>query len=160
MNSTICTFTGAKKIPGAPNTWWTDYRNSKKSQKKKIVPPQSHNKIKLFSYAMEAHVVTWNRKYKSFENCLNQKDGLCVLAFMFLVSISDSKLTVDPNLLKDQWCQAHVWGDQKNHRNSRGQNHRSIAKCHRTLYRGDNTFRWFTIFWNFFQIELIDISVR
>ncbi|KAG7190972.1 hypothetical protein KM043_007021 [Ampulex compressa] len=36
-------------------------------------------------FSMEGHVVHWNRKYLNFEECLKYKDGLCVLAYLFLV---------------------------------------------------------------------------
>ncbi|XP_029162016.1 carbonic anhydrase 2-like [Nylanderia fulva] len=36
-------------------------------------------------FSMECHVIHWNRKYLTFEECLKHRDGLCVLAFLFLV---------------------------------------------------------------------------
>ncbi|XP_031837844.1 carbonic anhydrase 2-like [Nomia melanderi] len=36
-------------------------------------------------YSMECHAVHWNRKYISFEECQRHKDGLCILAHLFLV---------------------------------------------------------------------------
>jgi len=34
---------------------------------------------------MECHLVHWNKKYLTFEECLKHRDGLCVLAYLFLV---------------------------------------------------------------------------
>lgn len=34
---------------------------------------------------MECHLVHWNQKYLTFEECLKHRDGLCVLAYLFLV---------------------------------------------------------------------------
>ncbi|XP_076240837.1 carbonic anhydrase-like [Calliopsis andreniformis] len=36
-------------------------------------------------FSMEAHAVHWNRKYVTFEECMRHKDGICVLAYLFLV---------------------------------------------------------------------------
>ncbi|XP_012228902.2 carbonic anhydrase 3-like [Linepithema humile] len=36
-------------------------------------------------FSMECHVVNWNRKYLTFEECLKHRDGLCILAYLFLV---------------------------------------------------------------------------
>ncbi|XP_070172065.1 carbonic anhydrase 2-like [Polyergus mexicanus] len=36
-------------------------------------------------FSMESHIVHWNRKYLTFEECLRHRDGLCVLAYLFLV---------------------------------------------------------------------------
>ncbi|XP_032667384.1 carbonic anhydrase 2-like isoform X2 [Odontomachus brunneus] len=36
-------------------------------------------------FSMECHMVHWNRKYLTFEDCLKHRDGLCVLAYLFLV---------------------------------------------------------------------------
>ncbi|KAJ8668371.1 hypothetical protein QAD02_010034 [Eretmocerus hayati] len=40
-------------------------------------------------FSMEAHIVHWNRKYHSFQECLKQEDGICVLAFFFLAQDDD-----------------------------------------------------------------------
>ncbi|XP_012288802.1 carbonic anhydrase 2 [Orussus abietinus] len=37
-------------------------------------------------FSMEAHAVHWNRKYFTFEAALQQKDGLCVLGYLFLAT--------------------------------------------------------------------------
>ncbi|XP_017760505.1 PREDICTED: carbonic anhydrase 2-like [Eufriesea mexicana] len=36
-------------------------------------------------YSMEGHAVHWNRKYITMEECFRHKDGLCCLAYLFLV---------------------------------------------------------------------------
>ncbi|KYM80584.1 Carbonic anhydrase [Atta colombica] len=36
-------------------------------------------------YSMECHLVHWNQKYLTFEECLKHRDGLCVLTYLFLV---------------------------------------------------------------------------
>ncbi|XP_076166608.1 carbonic anhydrase 2-like [Ptiloglossa arizonensis] len=36
-------------------------------------------------YSMESHVVHWNRKYLTYEECQRHKDGICVLTYLFLV---------------------------------------------------------------------------
>ncbi|KZC12497.1 Carbonic anhydrase 2, partial [Dufourea novaeangliae] len=36
-------------------------------------------------YSMECHAVHWNRKYITQEECYRHKDGLCILAYLFLV---------------------------------------------------------------------------
>ncbi|CAL1680085.1 unnamed protein product [Lasius platythorax] len=36
-------------------------------------------------FSMECHVMHWNRKYLTFEECLRHRDGLCALAYLFLV---------------------------------------------------------------------------
>ncbi|CAL7937458.1 unnamed protein product [Xylocopa violacea] len=36
-------------------------------------------------YSMEGHVVHWNKKYLTMEECFKHKDGFCVLAYLFLV---------------------------------------------------------------------------
>ncbi|XP_011698985.1 PREDICTED: carbonic anhydrase 3-like isoform X2 [Wasmannia auropunctata] len=36
-------------------------------------------------FSMECHLVHWNQKYLTFEECLKHPDGLCVLAYLFLV---------------------------------------------------------------------------
>ncbi|XP_072743313.1 carbonic anhydrase 3-like [Anoplolepis gracilipes] len=36
-------------------------------------------------FSMECHIVHWNRKYLTFEECLRHRDGICVLAYLFLV---------------------------------------------------------------------------
>ncbi|XP_053976431.1 carbonic anhydrase-like [Hylaeus volcanicus] len=36
-------------------------------------------------YSMESHAVHWNRKYVTFEECQRHKDGICILAYLFLV---------------------------------------------------------------------------
>ncbi|KYN42384.1 Carbonic anhydrase, partial [Trachymyrmex septentrionalis] len=36
-------------------------------------------------YSMECHLVHWNKKYLTFEECLKRRDGLCVLTYLFLV---------------------------------------------------------------------------
>ncbi|XP_071562810.1 carbonic anhydrase 3-like [Temnothorax nylanderi] len=36
-------------------------------------------------FSMECHLVHWNQKYLTFEECLKHRDGLCVLAYLFLV---------------------------------------------------------------------------
>ncbi|XP_051157754.1 carbonic anhydrase 2-like [Leptopilina boulardi] len=41
-------------------------------------------------FSMEAHAVHWNRKYMTFAECLNHKDGICVLAFLFLATDKNS----------------------------------------------------------------------
>lgn len=39
---------------------------------------------------MESHVLHWNRKYLTVEECFRHKDGFCTLAYLFLVRIFDS----------------------------------------------------------------------
>ncbi|XP_076678234.1 carbonic anhydrase 2-like [Andrena cerasifolii] len=36
-------------------------------------------------YSMESHAVHWNKKYLTFEECQRHKDGICILAYLFLV---------------------------------------------------------------------------
>ncbi|KAG9428457.1 carbonic anhydrase 3 isoform X1 [Apis mellifera carnica] len=36
-------------------------------------------------YSMEGHVIHWNRKYHTMEECFRHKDGFCILAYLFLV---------------------------------------------------------------------------
>ncbi|XP_011167781.2 carbonic anhydrase 3 [Solenopsis invicta] len=36
-------------------------------------------------FSMECHLVHWNKKYLNFDECLKQRDGICVLAYLFLV---------------------------------------------------------------------------
>ncbi|XP_031771282.1 carbonic anhydrase 1-like isoform X1 [Apis florea] len=36
-------------------------------------------------YSMEGHVIHWNRKYHTMEECFKHKDGFCILAYLFLV---------------------------------------------------------------------------
>ncbi|XP_026670786.1 carbonic anhydrase-like [Ceratina calcarata] len=36
-------------------------------------------------YSMESHVIHWNRKYQTYEECFRHKDGFCILAYLFLV---------------------------------------------------------------------------
>ncbi|KAL6263953.1 hypothetical protein P5V15_004034 [Pogonomyrmex californicus] len=36
-------------------------------------------------FSMECHMVHWNQKYLTFAECLKYRDGLCVLAYLFLV---------------------------------------------------------------------------
>ena len=35
---------------------------------------------------MEAHAFHWNRKYGTLEESMKHKDGICVLAYLFLVN--------------------------------------------------------------------------
>ena len=42
--------------------------------------------IRTYRFSMEAHAVHWNRKYRTFDECLKHEDGLCILAYLFLVS--------------------------------------------------------------------------
>ncbi|EFN75381.1 Carbonic anhydrase-related protein [Harpegnathos saltator] len=36
-------------------------------------------------FSMECHMVHWNRRYLTFDECLKHRDGLCILAYLFLV---------------------------------------------------------------------------
>ncbi|XP_014469160.1 PREDICTED: uncharacterized protein LOC106741545 [Dinoponera quadriceps] len=36
-------------------------------------------------FSMECHMVHWNRKYLTSDECLKRRDGFCVLAYLFLV---------------------------------------------------------------------------
>ncbi|XP_008202800.2 carbonic anhydrase 1-like isoform X2 [Nasonia vitripennis] len=45
----------------------------------------SEHTINSTWFSMEAHVVHWNRKYRTFDECLKHADGLCILAYLFMV---------------------------------------------------------------------------
>ncbi|XP_036145572.1 carbonic anhydrase 3 isoform X2 [Monomorium pharaonis] len=42
-------------------------------------------------FTMECHLVHWNKRYLTFEECLKYQDGLCVLAYLFLVHSGSCK---------------------------------------------------------------------
>ncbi|XP_043486018.1 carbonic anhydrase-like isoform X1 [Polistes fuscatus] len=44
-----------------------------------------------YRFSMEAQMVHWNRKYPSFDDCLNRKDGICIMSFLFLVPFGRSE---------------------------------------------------------------------
>ncbi|XP_043271366.1 carbonic anhydrase-related protein-like [Venturia canescens] len=46
----------------------------------------SEHQINGTCFSMEAHVVHWNRKYLTFDKCLQHKDGLAILTYFFLVT--------------------------------------------------------------------------
>ncbi|XP_031364673.1 carbonic anhydrase 3-like isoform X2 [Apis dorsata] len=49
-------------------------------------------------YSMEGHVIHWNRKYHTMEECFRHKDGICILAYLFLVR-AQSRSRCPPSFL-------------------------------------------------------------
>ncbi|XP_033215085.1 carbonic anhydrase 6-like isoform X2 [Belonocnema kinseyi] len=50
----------------------------------------SEHTINSTWFSMEAHAVHWNRRYGTIEESKKHKDGLCVLAFLFLATDTNS----------------------------------------------------------------------
>lgn len=48
---------------------------------------------------MEAHAVHFNKKYDTFENCLDKRDGLTVIAY-FLQVVGDDRTEDHPQFAK------------------------------------------------------------
>lgn len=51
-------------------------------------------------------MVHWNRKYRTFDECLKYEDGLCILAYLFLVMDSNAILIYTGVHLSLNHCQS------------------------------------------------------
>ncbi|XP_060824936.1 carbonic anhydrase 13-like isoform X1 [Bombus pascuorum] len=77
-------FTGAKTIAKVPSTQSTILGKTKKKLNFTFLFI-TYTIFALSRYSMESHVVHWNRKYVTVEECFRHKDGFCILAYLFLV---------------------------------------------------------------------------
>lgn len=93
----MCIFTGAKTIAKVPSTRSTILGKTKKKKLNFTFLFITYTIFTQSRYSMESHVVHWNRKYATVEECFRHKDGFCILAYLFLVRIFNVEITFVSN---------------------------------------------------------------